>query len=34
MSTDRWDAGIALMQAGNPEEWSGVANASNLVPAS
>ena len=31
MKADRWNAGVALMQAGNPEGWRGVADASNLV---
>ncbi len=33
MNTDRWDAGVALMQAGNPEEWNNAVNAWNLVRA-
>jgi hypothetical protein len=31
MNADRWNAGIALMQAGSPDGWRGVADASNLV---
>ena len=31
MKADRWNAGIALMQAGSPDGWRGVADASNLV---
>ena len=31
MNADRWNAGIALMQAGSPDGWRGVAGASNLV---
>jgi hypothetical protein len=31
MKTDRWNAGIALMQAGSPDGWRGVADASDLV---
>jgi hypothetical protein len=31
MQTDRWAAGAALMQAGNPESWRGVIDAANLV---
>lgn len=31
MRADRWNAGIALMQAGSPDGWRGVADASNLV---
>ena len=31
MKADRWDAGIALMQAGSPDGWRGVADASSLV---
>ena len=31
MKADRWHAGIALMQAGSPDGWRGVADASNLV---
>jgi len=31
MRTDRWNAGIALMQAGSPDGWRGLADASNLV---
>jgi hypothetical protein len=30
---DRWNAGIALMQAGSPQGWQGVAEASQLVGA-
>ena len=33
MNADRWDAGVALMQAGNPEEWGNAVNAWNLVRA-
>ena len=31
MKADRWNAGIALMQAGSPSGWRGVAAASDLV---
>ena len=31
MQADRWDAGEALMQAGNPDGWRGVTDAANLV---
>jgi hypothetical protein len=31
MKADRWNAGVALMQAGSPDGWRGVADASNLV---
>ena len=31
MKADRWDAGIALMQAASPDGWRGVVDASNLV---
>ena len=31
MRADRWNAGIALMQAGSPDGWRGVADASDLV---
>jgi len=31
MKADRWNAGIALMQAGSPDGWRGLADASNLV---
>jgi len=31
MRADRWNAGIALMQAGSPDGWRGVADASELV---
>jgi len=31
MNADRWNAGIALMQAGSPDGWRGVAAASDLV---
>jgi hypothetical protein len=31
MKADRWNAGIALMQAGSPDGWRGVAGASDLV---
>src|ERR1035437_8911466 len=31
MKADRWNAGIALMQAGSPDGWRGVADASNPV---
>jgi hypothetical protein len=31
MKADRWNAGIALMQAGSPDGWRDVADASNLV---
>ena len=31
MQADRWNAGIALMQAGSPDGWRGVADASDLV---
>ena len=31
MNADRWNAGIALMQAASPDGWRGVADASNLV---
>jgi len=31
MGTDRWSAGDALMQAGNPEAWRGLRNEINLV---
>ena len=31
MNADRWNAGIALMQAGSPDGWRGLADASNLV---
>ncbi|MDB5392937.1 MAG: hypothetical protein JWM91_443 [Rhodospirillales bacterium] len=33
MQNDRWDAGAALMQAGNPDGWRGVIDAANLVRA-
>ena len=33
MKADRWNAGIALMQAGSPDGWRGLADASNLVRA-
>lgn len=33
MNADRWNAGVALMQAGNPEEWGNAVNAWNLVRA-
>jgi hypothetical protein len=31
MQADRWNAGIALMQAGSPDGWRGLAAASDLV---
>lgn len=31
MRADRWNAGSALMQAGSPDGWRGVVDASNLV---
>jgi len=31
MKANRWNAGIALMQAGSPDGWRGLADASNLV---
>lgn len=31
MNADRWTAGISLMQSGNPEGWSNLVQASNLV---
>jgi hypothetical protein len=31
MNADRWNAGIALMQAGSPDGWRGLADASDLV---
>ena len=31
MQANRWNAGIALMQAGSPDGWRGLADASNLV---
>jgi hypothetical protein len=31
MNADRWNAGIALMQAGSPDGWRGVTAASDLV---
>ena len=31
MQGDRWNAGAALMQAGNPDSWRGVIDAANLV---
>jgi hypothetical protein len=31
MKTDRWNAGKALMEAGNPESWRGVADAAELM---
>jgi hypothetical protein len=31
MNADRWNAGIALMQAASPDGWRGVAAASDLV---
>ena len=31
MKADRWNAGIALMQAGSPDGWRAVAAASDLV---
>ena len=31
MNADRWNAGVALMQAGSPDGWRGLADASNLV---
>ena len=33
MKNNRWDAGGALMQAGNPDNWQDVLNAWNLVGA-
>jgi len=33
MNADRWDAGIALMKAGNPDGWNSAINAWNLVRA-
>jgi len=33
MQNDRWDAGEALMEAGNPDRWRGVIGAANLVKA-
>ena len=33
MKADRWNAGIALMQAGSPDGWRDVAAASDLVRA-
>jgi hypothetical protein len=31
MNANRWNAGIALMQAGSPDGWRGLADTSNLV---
>jgi Family of unknown function (DUF6118) len=31
MKTDRWGAGTALMQAGNPEAWRGLMDDFNFV---
>ena len=31
MKEDRWHAGMSLMEAGNPDGWRGVVDASNLV---
>lgn len=31
MNADRWTAGSALMQAGNPEAWRGLMNDFDLV---
>ena len=31
MRADRWNAGVALMQAGSPDGWRSLADASNLV---
>jgi len=31
MNANRWNAGIALMQAGSPDGWRGLADASSLV---
>ena len=31
MNADRWGAGSALMQAGNPEAWHGLMKNFNLV---
>jgi hypothetical protein len=31
MKADRWNVGIALMQADSPDGWRGVADASDLV---
>jgi Family of unknown function (DUF6118) len=31
MNADRWGAGTALMQAGNPEAWRGLMDDFNLV---
>jgi hypothetical protein len=31
MNANRWNAGIALMQAASPDGWRGLADASNLV---
>ena len=31
MNANRWNASIALMQAGSPDGWLGLADASNLV---
>jgi hypothetical protein len=33
MRDDRWDAGEALMAAGNPDAWRGALNSWNLVRA-
>jgi len=33
MHADRWDAGIALMKAGNPDGWAQLAADANLVSA-
>ena len=33
MHNDRWNAGAALMQAGNPDGWRGVIDSANLVKA-
>ncbi|MDB5395274.1 MAG: hypothetical protein JWM91_2780 [Rhodospirillales bacterium] len=33
MQDNRWNAGAALMQAGNPDGWRGVIDAANLVRA-
>ena len=31
MNADRWGAGTALMQAGNPEAWRGLMDDFNFV---
>jgi len=31
MRSDRWNAGAALMQAGNPEAWGDIESANALL---